>query len=71
MACYNLNPSMATSEPKDLCTIIATVPTGLENGAADECREVLGREDVEPERGKIVFPLYTLQELDKVIIYVG
>ncbi len=53
-------------EVKELCTIIATIPTGLEKGAADECKEVLGRSNVVSERGKIVFPLHCLEELSKV-----
>ena len=61
---------MATCESKQLCNIIATVPTGLEKGAADECRDVLGRVDVEPQRGKIVIPLCALQELDKVCRFI-
>ncbi len=49
-----------------LCTIVATVPTGLEKGAAEECKQVLGRGDVVSERGKIIFQLHCLEELAKV-----
>ncbi len=51
---------------KGLCTIVATVPTGLEKGAAEECKQVLGRGDVVSERGKIIFQLHCLEELAKV-----
>lgn len=52
---------------ESLCSIWATVPTGLEKGAADECKELLGRGDVLSERGKVSFPLYSLNELSKVM----
>ena len=51
----------------ELCKIVATVPTGLEKGAADECREALGRGSVVADRGRISFPLFCLDELSKVI----
>ena len=50
----------------ELCHVVATVPTGLEKGAADECREVLGRGNVIAGRGKISFPLQSLEEISKV-----
>ena len=48
-----------------VCEITATVPTGLEPGAADECREVLGRE-ARIQRGRISFDLLSVEELTKV-----
>ncbi len=51
---------------QDVCTIIATIPTGLEKGAADECKEILGRSNVLSDRGKIVFLLHCVEELSKV-----
>ena len=48
-----------------LYQLIATVPTGLEGGAADEFKEVLGRK-AEPERGKIGFEIASLEELKQV-----
>ena len=60
---------MATSDVS-LCKLIATVPTGLENGAADECREVLKR-DVAADRGRISFQLSSWDELYKVRIVVA
>ena len=47
-----------------LCEIFATVPTGLEHYAADECKEVLGRE-AKAHRGKISLGLACLEELEK------
>lgn len=48
-----------------LYQLIATVPTGLEGGAADEFKEALGRK-AEAERGKIRFELGSLDELKQV-----
>lgn len=48
-----------------VCEITATVPTGLEPGAAEECREVLGRE-ARLQRGRIAFDLLSVEELTKV-----
>lgn len=48
-----------------VCEITATVPTGLEPGAADECREVLRRE-ARIQRGRIAFDLFSVEELTKV-----
>ena len=45
--------------------LVATVPTGLEGGAVDEFREVLGRK-AEAERGKIRFEIAFLEELKQV-----
>ena len=45
--------------------LVATVPTGLERGAAEECREVLGKETA-ARRGSITCTLDTLDELAKV-----
>lgn len=58
-------PKMAISAPVSLCEIIATVPTGLEHGAADECREILGRE-AKIQRGRILIELLSVEELTKV-----
>jgi len=55
----------ASSAPVSLCEIIATVPTGLEHGAADECREILGRE-AKIQRGRILIELLSVEELTKV-----
>lgn len=47
--------------------ICATVPTGFEPGAADECREVLGDgAHVKQQRGRVSFLLPSLRELEKV-----
>lgn len=59
---------MASSAPVSLCEIIATVPTGLEHGAADECREILGRE-AKIQRGRILIELLSMEELTKVSKY--
>ena len=48
-----------------VCEITATVPTGLEPGAAEECREVLGR-GARIQRGRISFDLLSVEELTKV-----
>ena len=49
-----------------VCKICATVPTGLEYGAADECREVLGdNAHVQHQRGRLSFLLHSLEELEK------
>ena len=48
-----------------LCELMATVPTGLEVGAADEFEETLGRK-ARAERGKIKFDIATLKEMEKV-----
>ena len=48
-----------------VCEITATVPTGLELGAAEECREVLGR-GARIQRGRISFDLLSVEELTKV-----
>ena len=48
-----------------LCELIATVPTGLEEGAADEFEETLGRK-AEATRGKIKFGIVSLKELEQV-----
>lgn len=48
-----------------LCEVCATVPTGLEQGAASECREALGRE-AKAHRGRITFHINSLEELTKV-----
>ena len=55
---------MATREEgrEDLCRLEASVPTGLEVGASEECAEVLGRA-VASSRGRLSFPLRALDEL--------
>ena len=45
--------------------VVATVPTGLERGAAEECREVLAREAT-AQRGSITCTLEAVEELSKV-----
>ena len=45
--------------------LVATVPTGLEGGAVDEFKDVLGRK-AEAERGKIRFEIASLEELKQV-----
>ena len=48
--------------------VVATVPTGLERGAAEECREVLGRvAGITANRGSITCTLESPEELVKVI----
>jgi 23S rRNA G2445 N2-methylase RlmL len=48
-----------------LCQLIATVPTGLEGGAADEVRETLGRK-AEATRGRINFDIASFEQLKLV-----
>lgn len=48
-----------------LCQLIATVPTGLEGGAADEIQETLGRR-AEANRGKINFEIVSFEQLKLV-----
>lgn len=48
-----------------VCTLGASVPTGLEVGAAGECAEVLGRPPVH-YRGRLSFTLNAFEELIKV-----
>lgn len=45
--------------------VVGTVPTGLERGAAQECREVLGKEAT-AQRGSITCTLNAVEELSKV-----
>ena len=52
---------MAAGED-ELCKLEASVPTGLEVGASEECAEVLGRAP-ETSRGRLTFKLRTLEEL--------
>lgn len=49
-----------------LCEVKATVPTGLEVGASEECQEVLGR-PAQSSRGRITFSIHNLEELMKVV----
>ena len=46
-------------------TVVATVPTGLERGAAEECREVL-RKEATAHRGSITCTLEAVEELSTV-----
>lgn len=45
--------------------VVATVPTGLERGAAEECGEVLGK-CATVQRGSITCTLDSVEELAKV-----
>ena len=54
---------MATSD--SFCELIATVPTGLEGGAADEFRETVSGK-VETSRGRINFQISSLEQLKQV-----
>lgn len=58
---------MASEMEKEtgLCRIEASIPTGLEIGAAEECKEVLGRAP-ESARGRLSFKLCSLDELEAV-----
>ena len=58
----------AVGEEGDLCKLKASVPTGLEVSARDEVRETLGR-PAQTSRGRVVFSLKTLEELEKVGSY--
>ena len=55
-------------EGEGLCKIEASVPTGLEIGAAEECKEVFGR-PAEPSRGRLSFQLNSVDELTAVRSY--
>ena len=49
------------------CTICATVPTGLEQGALEECGEVFGRDiRTRRTRGKIFFDIDSGESVRKV-----
>ena len=48
-----------------LCQLIATVPTGLEGGAADEVQETLGRK-AEATRGRVNFDIASFEQLKLV-----
>jgi hypothetical protein len=50
---------------EDVYRLEASVPTGLECGAVEECEEALGRPAVST-RGRLSFTLSALKELDKV-----
>ena len=52
-------------EVANLCKIEASVPTGLEVGASEECTEVLGRAP-EYSRGRVTLQLRSLEELQAV-----
>ena len=49
-------------EVEALCKLEASVPTGLEDGAAEECAEVLGRVP-DSSRGRLSVQLRALDEL--------
>lgn len=55
----------STSTMAGLCQLIATVPTGLEGGAADEVQETLGRK-AEATRGRINFEIASFEQLKLV-----
>lgn len=55
----------AGKKGEGLCKIEASVPTGLEIGAAEECKEVLGR-PAESSRGRLSFQLHSVDELTAV-----
>ncbi len=57
---------MADSKP-EVCTLQASVPTGLEVGAVEECAEALGRRPAS-SRGRLTFTLTALDELKKVVV---
>lgn len=50
---------------ESLCGLKASVPTGLEVGASEECQEVVGR-PAQVSRGRITFTIHSLEELLKV-----
>ena len=50
-----------------VCELKASVPTGLEVVASEECGEVVGI-PAEPTRGRIAFTIHTLGQLDKVLL---
>ena len=52
-----------------LCQLIATVPTGLEGGAADEVQETLGRK-AEATRGRINFDIASFEQLKLVHVFI-
>ena len=60
---------MTTAEDKEeekyLCFLEASVPTGLEVGASEECTEILGR-PAQFSRGRISFQLHHFNDLLKV-----
>jgi len=62
---YALAAVGAAGEESELCKLKASVPTGLEIGARDEVRDVLGR-PAQTSRGRVVFSLVSLEELAKV-----
>lgn len=67
MKLANTRANIISMSSAPVCEITATVPTGLEPGAADECREVLGR-GARIQRGRISFDLLSVEELTKVRI---
>lgn len=56
---------ISSMETEGVCKLEASVPTGLEVGAGEECAEVLGRPPVS-SRGRLAFTLCALEELKKV-----
>ncbi len=58
--------TMAAEEEGELLwKLEASVPTGLEVGASEECAEVLGRTP-STSRGRVTFTLKALKELEAV-----
>lgn len=49
-----------------LWNLKATVPTGLEVGASEECQEVTGK-PAQASRGRIAFTIHHLEDLIKVL----
>ena len=55
---------MAVAEARSF-KLEASVPTGLELGAAEECAEALGAAP-ESSRGRLAFTVHSLRDLEKV-----
>jgi 23S rRNA G2445 N2-methylase RlmL len=49
----------------EFCVVQATVPTGFESGAAEECREIF-KTDAVSGRGKVTIPIKTKEDLPKL-----
>lgn len=65
MSLHLINMATSSSGMTQLCELTATVPTGLEGGAADEFKEKLGR-NAEAARGRVKFNILSLEELKLV-----
>ena len=57
------------ADPIDVAGLLirASVPTGLEQEAAEEVREVFGGREARSQRGRVCFELREVEELDKVV----